>query len=105
VSPAAVIPSTGRSRFSSRSPNGSLLESLSAEIAPFGIHTTIVNPGFFRTEFLTEHSTNYAAPSIADYDERRGPSVEYVAGAEQKLLDLKAQIESNRTLSTSLAFD
>ena len=28
-----------------------------------------------------------------------------IAGAEQKLLDLKAQIESNRTLSTSLAFD
>ena len=26
------------------------MESLSAEIAPFGIHTTIVNPGFFRTD-------------------------------------------------------
>ena len=114
-----------------------------AEIAPFGIHTTIVNPGFFRTELLTAHSTSYAAPSIADYDERRGPLVAYwksqngqqvgdpgklaralltiaeqqppprrfiagadaIAGAEQKLLDLKAQIESNRTLSTSLAFD
>jgi NAD(P)-dependent dehydrogenase (short-subunit alcohol dehydrogenase family) len=54
-----------------------LMESLSAEIAPFGITTTIVNPGFFRTELLTEQSTNYAEPSISDYDERRAPLVEY----------------------------
>jgi NAD(P)-dependent dehydrogenase (short-subunit alcohol dehydrogenase family) len=53
------------------------MESLQAEVAPFGINTTIVNPGFFRTELLTEQSTNYAEPSIADYDERRGPLVEY----------------------------
>jgi NAD(P)-dependent dehydrogenase (short-subunit alcohol dehydrogenase family) len=53
------------------------MESLQAEVAPFGIATTIVNPGFFRTELLTEQSTNYAEPSIADYDERRGPLVEY----------------------------
>ena len=53
------------------------MESLQAEVAPFGITTTIVNPGFFRTELLTEQSTNYAEPSIADYDERRGPLVEY----------------------------
>jgi NAD(P)-dependent dehydrogenase (short-subunit alcohol dehydrogenase family) len=119
------------------------MESLQAEVAPFGIHTTVVNPGFFRTELLTDQSTSYAQPSIADYDERRGPLVEYwkaqngrqsgdptklarafvtiasqvppprrfiagadaIAGAEQKLVDLKAQIESNRELSTSLAFD
>ena len=53
------------------------MESLHAEIAPFGITTTIVNPGFFRTELLTEQSTNYAQPSVADYDERRGPLLEY----------------------------
>ena len=53
------------------------MESLQAEVATFGIHTTIVNPGFFRTELLTEQSTNYAEPSIADYDERRGPLIEY----------------------------
>src|SRR5215213_1565290 len=47
------------------------MESLQAEVAPFGISTTIVNPGFFRTELLTEQSTNYAEPSIEDYDERR----------------------------------
>jgi NAD(P)-dependent dehydrogenase (short-subunit alcohol dehydrogenase family) len=119
------------------------MESLEAEIAPFGIATTIVNPGFFRTELLTEQSTNYAEPSIADYDDRRGPLVEYwkaqngqqsgdpaklaralitiaseerpprrfiagadaLATAEQKIADLKAQIEAHRELSTSLAFD
>jgi NAD(P)-dependent dehydrogenase (short-subunit alcohol dehydrogenase family) len=53
------------------------MESLSAEIAPFGITTTIVNPGFFRTELLTEQSTNYAEPSIKDYDDRRAPLLEY----------------------------
>src|SRR5689334_17702466 len=51
------------------------MESLQAEVAPFGINTTVVNPGFFRTELLTEQSTQYAEPSIADYDERRGPIV------------------------------
>src|SRR3712207_1948415 len=29
------------------------MESLAPEVAPFGIHATIVNPGFFRTELLT----------------------------------------------------
>ena len=53
------------------------MESLQAEVSPFGIATTIVNPGFFRTELLTEQSTNYAEASIGDYDERRGPLVEY----------------------------
>src|SRR5436190_7492845 len=53
------------------------MESLRAEVGPFGIHTTIVNPGFFRTELLTEQSTSYAEPSIADYDERRAPLLEY----------------------------
>jgi NAD(P)-dependent dehydrogenase (short-subunit alcohol dehydrogenase family) len=52
------------------------MESLGAEVAPFGIATTIVNPGFFRTELLTDQSTNYAEPSIADYDERRAPLIE-----------------------------
>src|SRR6201987_3319982 len=53
------------------------MESLHAEVAPFGITTTIVNPGFFRTELLTEQSTNYAEPSISDYDERRAKQLEF----------------------------
>lgn len=43
------------------------MESLQAEVSPFGIQTMIVNPGFFRTLLLTEESTNYAAPSVDDY--------------------------------------
>jgi NAD(P)-dependent dehydrogenase (short-subunit alcohol dehydrogenase family) len=46
------------------------MESLAHEVEPFGIHTTIVNPGFFRTELLTNESTNYAQPSIEDYAAR-----------------------------------
>jgi NAD(P)-dependent dehydrogenase (short-subunit alcohol dehydrogenase family) len=46
------------------------MESLAPEVEPFGIHTTIINPGFFRTELLTQESTNYATPSIEDYAER-----------------------------------
>ena len=46
------------------------MESLTPEIAPFGIRTMLVEPGFFRTELLTRDSTTYAEPSIADYTER-----------------------------------
>ena len=53
------------------------MEALQAEVAPFGIHTTIVNPGFFRTELLTQESTTYAKPSIADYAERHAARREW----------------------------
>src|SRR5204862_1322569 len=53
------------------------MDSLHAEVAPFGITTTIVNPGFFRTELLTEQSTNYAEPFIQDYDEGRAKQLEF----------------------------
>jgi NAD(P)-dependent dehydrogenase (short-subunit alcohol dehydrogenase family) len=46
------------------------MESLTSEVAPFGIRTMIVEPGFFRTELLTPESTSYAEPSIEDYAER-----------------------------------
>jgi NAD(P)-dependent dehydrogenase (short-subunit alcohol dehydrogenase family) len=53
------------------------MESLAPEVEPFGIHTTIVNPGFFRTELLTEESTNYATQSIEDYAERNAAQREF----------------------------
>jgi NAD(P)-dependent dehydrogenase (short-subunit alcohol dehydrogenase family) len=118
------------------------MEALRVEVAPFGIHTTVVNPGFFRTELLSEQSTRYAEPTVADYNERRAallatwkathgrqagdpaklakalltiagqepPPRRFLAGAdaiataEQKVADLRADIESNRPLSTSLAY-
>jgi NAD(P)-dependent dehydrogenase (short-subunit alcohol dehydrogenase family) len=117
------------------------MEALRVEVAPFGIHTTVVNPGFFRTELLSQQSTTYAPPSIPDYDERRTtllaawnathgqqsgdpaklaqalltiagqdpPPRRFLAGAdaiataEQKIADLRMDIESNRQLSASLA--
>ena len=118
------------------------MESLRPEVQPFGIHTTIVNPGFFRTELLTKESMTFADPSVEDYADRRAeqlkwwaaqngqqpgdparlaralvaiageepPPRRFIAGAdaialaEQKVADLRAQIDAYRDLSTSLAF-
>jgi NAD(P)-dependent dehydrogenase (short-subunit alcohol dehydrogenase family) len=46
-------------------------ESLAKEIAPFGLALTIVEPGPFRTDFLTAQSLRFGSPSVADYDSRR----------------------------------
>lgn len=51
------------------------IESLQPEVAPFGIETMIVNPGFFRTELLTDDSTQYASSSVRDYAERRAQNI------------------------------
>jgi NAD(P)-dependent dehydrogenase (short-subunit alcohol dehydrogenase family) len=53
------------------------MEALQPEVTPFGIHTTIVNPGFFRTELLTQESTTYAELSIEDYAERHAARQEW----------------------------
>ena len=47
------------------------MESLQQEVGPFGIQTMIVNPGFFRTELLTDDSTQYADNRVEDYADRR----------------------------------
>jgi NAD(P)-dependent dehydrogenase (short-subunit alcohol dehydrogenase family) len=51
------------------------IESLTPEVAPFGIRTMLVEPGFFRTELLTPESTQYAVSSIQDYAERTKQTV------------------------------
>lgn len=43
------------------------MDCLAPEVAPFGIHTTIVEPGFFRTGLLTPASTIWAEKNIEDY--------------------------------------
>jgi NAD(P)-dependent dehydrogenase (short-subunit alcohol dehydrogenase family) len=116
------------------------MESLRPEVEPFGIRTTIVNPGFFRTQLLSPESTNYASPSIDDYGERRTelvagwtsqdgkqtgdpaklaqalvavaneqpPRRRFIAGAdaitstEQKVAELQADIDLNRSRFISL---
>ncbi|RYG35752.1 SDR family NAD(P)-dependent oxidoreductase [bacterium] len=115
-------------------------EALGAEVEPFGIRTTIVNPGFFRTELLTRESATYAEPTVPEYAERHAqrvrfyeemngqqagdpaklaqalltivgletPPKRFIAGedavglAEQKVADLRAQIDAHRDLSNSL---
>ena len=61
------------------------MESLRFEIEPFGIDTTIVEPGFFRTDLLTPESTAYADLSIDDYAERTAetrPAWEAMSGKQ-----------------------
>jgi NAD(P)-dependent dehydrogenase (short-subunit alcohol dehydrogenase family) len=55
------------------------IDSLRHEVEPFGIATTIVNPGFFRTELISDESTTYAELSIDDYTERNAAQREWWA--------------------------
>ena len=52
------------------------MEALTPEVAPFGIRTMLVEPGFFRTELLTPESTQFAEPSIEDYAARTQATVD-----------------------------
>ena len=47
-------------------------EALHQELAPLGIHATVVEPGFFRTDFLDEQSLIKTALVLPDYDETVG---------------------------------
>ncbi|MFJ4715836.1 SDR family oxidoreductase [Streptomyces sp. NPDC088785] len=43
------------------------MESLRHDVEPYNIRTTVVEPGFFRTELLVDTSTTWADLSIDDY--------------------------------------
>lgn len=47
-------------------------EALHQELAPLGIHATVVEPGFFRTDFLDEQSLVKTALVLPEYDETVG---------------------------------
>jgi NAD(P)-dependent dehydrogenase (short-subunit alcohol dehydrogenase family) len=49
-----------------------LTEALRAELAPLGIHATVVEPGYFRTDFLDASSLMVAPKVIEDYDATSG---------------------------------
>jgi NAD(P)-dependent dehydrogenase (short-subunit alcohol dehydrogenase family) len=52
-------------------------EALSAELAPLGIYSTVVEPGYFRTTFLSDDSVVSAANVIDDYAETAGAVREF----------------------------
>jgi NAD(P)-dependent dehydrogenase (short-subunit alcohol dehydrogenase family) len=61
------------------------MESLRFEVEPYGIRTTIVEPGFFRTALLEKESTDWAELSIEDYAERTAqtrPAWEAMSGKQ-----------------------
>lgn len=60
------------------------MESLTGEVAPFGIGTMLVEPGFFRTELLTPESTTFGELSIDDYDEARAQANAFWASMDGK---------------------
>jgi NAD(P)-dependent dehydrogenase (short-subunit alcohol dehydrogenase family) len=61
------------------------MESLRYDLEPYGINTTIVNPGFFRTELLVEGaSTIWPELSIDDYDQRTQGTIEAWKGMNGK---------------------
>ncbi len=53
------------------------MESLQPEVAPFGIQTTIVEPGFFRTELLEDASVSYGDLSMQDYADRTAEQLKW----------------------------
>ncbi|MFJ5693867.1 SDR family oxidoreductase [Arthrobacter sp. NPDC093125] len=61
------------------------MESLRYDLEPYGINTTIVNPGFFRTELLVEGaSTIWPELSIDDYNQRTHGTIEAWRGMNGK---------------------
>ena len=58
-----------------------ITEALHQELAPLGIRVTVVEPGFFRTDFLDEQSLIKTALELTDYDETVGKMRQFAEGA------------------------
>lgn len=57
-----------------------LSEALHAELAPLGIHVTVIEPGYFRTDFLDASSLNVTPTTIDDYAATAGRVRSVAAG-------------------------
>lgn len=58
-----------------------LTEAMSQELTPLGIHVTVVEPGFFRTDFLNDNSLVSTKTIIDDYAETVGQMRDFAKGA------------------------
>jgi NAD(P)-dependent dehydrogenase (short-subunit alcohol dehydrogenase family) len=61
-----------------------ITEALALELAPLGIHATVVAPGFFRTNFLDESSLTRSANVIDDYADTVGKMREIATQINRK---------------------
>ncbi len=61
-----------------------LTEALDAELSPLGIRATVVEPGFFRTDFLDASSLVRVRTEIAAYAETVGAMREHMASANHQ---------------------
>lgn len=73
-----------------------LSESLAAELAPLGIHVTVVEPGYFRTDFLDQTSLVRTERILSDYDATVGKLRGHVADLNH------AQPGNPRKLATAM---
>jgi NAD(P)-dependent dehydrogenase (short-subunit alcohol dehydrogenase family) len=66
---AGIVANAGGSAYSaSKFALEGWMEALAGEVAPFGIHTTVIEPGFFRTDLLAEgDSTFWGDVHVEDY--------------------------------------
>ncbi|MES2350009.1 MAG: oxidoreductase [Pseudomonadota bacterium] len=61
-----------------------LSEAMSMELAPLGINVTVVEPGFFRTDFLDASSLVATRDRIADYAATVGAMRDFAEGANHQ---------------------
>ena len=58
-----------------------LTEAIAIELKPLGIHATVVEPGFFRTDFLDARSLSTSPHAIADYSATSGAMRDHARAA------------------------
>ena len=58
-----------------------ITEALALELKPIGVHATVIEPGFFRTDFLDAQSLSVSPSHIDDYADTAGAMRSFAASA------------------------